>query len=184
MTSTSSPSERSFHRTPMSRRRGSPAPAARERCSGERAWRPRSPVGAGSVADAICLLLRRYEPDQVRRVAGPWSGSAGLSARSYRAPRSIHPTPTNRAASPPLAWPAGRPRWSAGSPTCPPDPVDAQLPEEALRDVLPHVAAAAEDLDGSVRDPSGGLRRVELGHRALRVLDLDVAPRIDPRASS
>jgi len=38
-----------------------------------------------------------------------------------------------------------------------PDPLDPQFPEEALRDVLPHVAATAEDLHGAVGDPAGHL---------------------------
>src|SRR5271169_3886012 len=50
-----------------------------------------------------------------------------------------------------------------------PDAFDAQLAVEALGDVLAHVAAAAEDLDGPVGDAAGHLRAVQLGHRALGV---------------
>jgi hypothetical protein len=52
--------------------------------------------------------------------------------------------------------------------------LDAQFAEEALGDVLAHVAAAAEDLDGAVGHPVGHLRAVELDHRALGVRGLHV----------
>src|SRR5439155_12856932 len=55
-----------------------------------------------------------------------------------------------------------------------PDPLDAKLAEKALGDVLAHVAAAAEHLDGAVGDAARHLRAVELGHRALRVRHLHV----------
>src|ERR1700759_4957330 len=61
-----------------------------------------------------------------------------------------------------------------------PDPLDAELAEEALGDVLAHVAAAAEHLDGAVGDPARHLRAVELGHRALRVRHLDIGATVDP----
>src|SRR5262245_5510643 len=38
-----------------------------------------------------------------------------------------------------------------------PDPVHAQLAQKALGDVLPHIAAAAENLDDPVGDPPGHL---------------------------
>src|SRR4249919_961651 len=60
-----------------------------------------------------------------------------------------------------------------------PDPVDAHLAPEPFGDVLAHVAAAAEDLHSAVGDPTGHLARVELGHRALRVLDLEVDAPVD-----
>src|SRR5262245_2848993 len=50
-----------------------------------------------------------------------------------------------------------------------PDPLHAQLAEEALGDVLAHVAAAPEDLHGAVGDAARHLRGVELRHRGLRV---------------
>src|SRR5580700_9016926 len=53
-----------------------------------------------------------------------------------------------------------------------PDAFDAQLAVEAFGDVLAHVAAAAEDLDGAVGDAAGHLRAVQLGHRALGVRHL------------
>src|SRR5829696_3866026 len=60
-----------------------------------------------------------------------------------------------------------------------PDPVHPQLPVEALGDVLAHVAAAPEDLHRPVGDPPGHLGGVQLGHRALGVLDLDVEVVVD-----
>jgi hypothetical protein len=60
-----------------------------------------------------------------------------------------------------------------------PDPLDAELAEEALGHVLAHVAAAAEHLDGAVGDPARHLRGVELGHRALRVRHLHVGATVD-----
>src|SRR5262245_61147253 len=43
-----------------------------------------------------------------------------------------------------------------------PDAVDAQLAEEALGHVLPHIAAAAEDLHRAVGHPVRHLRGIEL----------------------
>src|SRR5215813_8292354 len=56
----------------------------------------------------------------------------------------------------------------------PPDPLDAELAEEALGHVLTHVATAAEHLDGAVGDTARHFRGVELSHRALRVRHLHV----------
>ena len=53
-----------------------------------------------------------------------------------------------------------------------PDPLDPQLAEEPLGDVLAHVAAAAEDLERPVRDPVGHLGGVQLDHRAAGVQHL------------
>src|ERR1700746_327201 len=60
-----------------------------------------------------------------------------------------------------------------------PDPLDAELAEEALGHVLAHVAASAENLDGAVGDPARHLRGVELGHRALRMRHLHVGATVD-----
>src|ERR1700760_513339 len=60
-----------------------------------------------------------------------------------------------------------------------PDAFDAEFAVEALGYVLAHVAAAAEHLDGPVGDPVGHFRGVQLGHRTLRVGDLDVSAGVD-----
>src|SRR5215475_7993075 len=60
-----------------------------------------------------------------------------------------------------------------------PDALDAQLAEEALGDVLAHVATAAEDLHRAVGDAARHLRGVELGHGALRVARLAVDAGVD-----
>ena len=62
-----------------------------------------------------------------------------------------------------------------------PDPLDAELAEEALGDVLAHVAAAAEDLHGAVGDAAGHLADVELDHRALGMGDLEVGAGVERR---
>ena len=59
-----------------------------------------------------------------------------------------------------------------------PDPIDAQLAEVALRRVLAHVAASAEDLDDAIRTGERRLRGEQLGERRLGVDDL-----ADPRPS-
>src|SRR5262245_25549761 len=60
-----------------------------------------------------------------------------------------------------------------------PDPLDPDLSPQPLGDVLPHVATAAEDLDGSVGDPTGELGRGELDHRRPGVEHLDVDALVD-----
>src|SRR6187200_1971659 len=60
-----------------------------------------------------------------------------------------------------------------------PDAFDAELAPEALGHVLAHVAAAAEDLHGAVGHAVGHLARIQLHHRALRVLNLEVDAAID-----
>src|SRR3954451_13549716 len=51
------------------------------------------------------------------------------------------------------------------------DRVDLGVAVPALDRVLAGVAVAAEDLDGLLGDPDRGLTGVELGHRALAVLE-------------
>src|SRR5665809_73581 len=60
-----------------------------------------------------------------------------------------------------------------------PDAVDAQLAEETLGDVLAHEAPAPENLYGSVGHAVGHLGCIELDHRTVRVLQLDVYLRVD-----
>src|SRR3954447_22751516 len=59
-----------------------------------------------------------------------------------------------------------------------PDAVDAELPEEALGDVGPQVAPAAEHLDRAVGAAVGGLAHEQLRHRRLGVDDLRVGARV------
>src|SRR5262249_58933013 len=64
-----------------------------------------------------------------------------------------------------------------------PDPFDPQFAEEPLGRVLAHVTPAAEDLHRAVGDAAGRLGSVQLGHRALSVLHLDVDLRVDAPGS-
>src|SRR5215475_12169668 len=60
-----------------------------------------------------------------------------------------------------------------------PDPLHPQFAVEPFGHVLPHVAAAAEHLDGTVGDPPGHLGAVQLRHGALGVRDLYVGAPVD-----
>ena len=60
-----------------------------------------------------------------------------------------------------------------------PDPVDAQLAEEALGDVLAHIATAAENLHCAVGDPARHLGGIELRHGALGMARLAVDAGVD-----
>src|SRR3954453_20577796 len=99
----------------------------------------------------------------------PWNPSSG-SARASELPDQRLGAPLDQLVGDDLALDLARAL---------PDPVDADLAPEPLRDVLAHVPPAAEDLHGAVGDAPGRLAREELRHRALRMLDLDVGTRVD-----
>ena len=60
-----------------------------------------------------------------------------------------------------------------------PDSLHPKFAEHPLGDVLPHVAAAAEDLHGAIGHPARHLRAVQLRHRGLAVQGLAVMAGVD-----
>ena len=119
----------------------------------------------------VSAIQERGEAPTTAMLRGANSGRRSMAAGHGRAPpvvRRRHPTTAPDAAL--LERPGDDQALDLGGAL--PDPIDAELAEEALGRVLAHVAAAAEHLDDAIRAAEGRLRGEQLGERRLGVDDL------------